>query len=418
VPNISPNVDSLQTNVVPVDTVKVNGMDYYAFTLNGTFIFDTAGIIRIPIKYMSPNIERCDMTQEGFIVVQILPSPTTDFDVAFGGNGLACAGVTATFTGHEITSNGIAISQWNWTFPDGSTPSGRIQNYTYPNGGIYPVKLTGITADGCISDITKEIEINPNPEVVIAQEPVCEGSDAVFTVQNPDPSSIYNWYEVPGGAPIATGTSFTATNVTTGSTWYVMQVSAAGCNSALTQVTPAVQSPLPNPVVRVDTIGVDMVRFAWNAVPDAAGYQVSTDGGANWSTPSSGPSGLTHTMTGLTPLQTVTIIVKAVGCDESISAPVSAQLLPDGIYIPNAFTPNGDGLNDVLQVYSYKIKEMTFMVFNQWGEKIYESRTPNVAWDGTYKGKPQPSGVYVYVARMVLTDGTVVQRKGSINLIR
>jgi gliding motility-associated-like protein len=58
------------------------------------------------------------------------------------------------------------------------------------------------------------------------------------------------------------------------------------------------------------------------------------------------------------------------------------------------------------------------MVFNQWGEKIHESRDQRRAWDGMYKGKLQPAGVYMYVSRIVLKDGTVIQKKGSINLIR
>jgi gliding motility-associated-like protein len=118
-------------------------------------------------------------------------------------------------------------------------------------------------------------------------------------------------------------------------------------------------------------------------------------------------------------LQTVTLVVKAIGaCTSSISPPVRQQVLPDGIFIPNSFTPNGDGLNDVLRVYSYKIRELQFAVFNQWGEKLFETRDQSRGWDGTYNGKTQPSGVYMYVCRMVLTDGTVVDKRGAINLIR
>ena len=62
------------------------------------------------------------------------------------------------------------------------------------------------------------------------------------------------------------------------------------------------------------------------------------------------------------------------------------------------------------------------MIFNQWGEKIYESNNvsdlKNIGWNGTYKGKPQPVGVYIYVAKFTLTDGSVIDKKGSINLIR
>jgi gliding motility-associated-like protein len=58
------------------------------------------------------------------------------------------------------------------------------------------------------------------------------------------------------------------------------------------------------------------------------------------------------------------------------------------------------------------------MIFNQWGEKIFETTTLQQGWDGTDKGKQQPIGVYVYVARIVLTDGTVENVKSTFNLVR
>ena len=130
---------------------------------------------------------------------------------------------------------------------------------------------------------------------------------------------------------------------------------------------------------------------------------------------------MTHTVTGLRPLDTVSVVVRALGaisCQTGTSVAIVGRTRPTDIFIPNAFTPNGDGLNDRLLVYAYVIKDMQFMVFNQFGEKIFESRDQNTGWDGTYKGKAQPSGVYLYVARFILKDGTTVDRKGSINLIR
>jgi gliding motility-associated-like protein len=58
------------------------------------------------------------------------------------------------------------------------------------------------------------------------------------------------------------------------------------------------------------------------------------------------------------------------------------------------------------------------MIFNQWGEKVFESTNQSVGWDGTYKGKPSPSGVYIYVLKMSLINGTISEMKGSISLIR
>jgi gliding motility-associated-like protein len=101
-----------------------------------------------------------------------------------------------------------------------------------------------------------------------------------------------------------------------------------------------------------------------------------------------------------------------------ISQPLTVRTLTDQIYIPNAFTPNGDGKNDVLLVYGYTIQSLRFSVFNQWGEKIFESANQATGWNGNYNGKPQPSGVYMYVCQITYRDGTTEVKKGSINLVR
>jgi gliding motility-associated-like protein len=105
-------------------------------------------------------------------------------------------------------------------------------------------------------------------------------------------------------------------------------------------------------------------------------------------------------------------------CPEYISQLVKGQTLTDGIFIPNTFTPNGNGQNDVFKVYSNVMKAIHWMVFNQWGEKVFETTDLNGSWDGSYKGKPQPIGVYVYVVVGTLSDGTSVTQKGTFNLIR
>jgi gliding motility-associated-like protein len=81
-------------------------------------------------------------------------------------------------------------------------------------------------------------------------------------------------------------------------------------------------------------------------------------------------------------------------------------------------TPNADGKNDILKVYGNYIKSMNLQIYNQWGEKVFETIDINGGWDGNYKGKPQPVGVYIYVLRVETTQGEIVNKKGSVNLIR
>lgn len=179
--------------------------------------------------------------------------------------------------------------------------------------------------------------------------------------------------------------------------------------------------PLNAPVVTIDSAGVNVIRFAWAPVANATGYRVSRNG-IYWTTPSSGSKGTTHTVTDLKGNDTTGLIVQALGtrwdCPPAVSQRVNGQTITDQVFIPNTFTPNGNGHDDVFKVYSNVIKSMHLMVFNQWGIKIFETNEVTAGWDGTYKGKPQPVGVYVYVASIRLTNNSTIVKKGSFNLIR
>ncbi|WP_205512507.1 right-handed parallel beta-helix repeat-containing protein [Longitalea arenae] len=178
---------------------------------------------------------------------------------------------------------------------------------------------------------------------------------------------------------------------------------------------------LTNPVLRADSSGVNAVRFSWPSVQNTTGYRVSRDG-INWTIPSSGAMGLTHTISGLKPSDTVGLMVKALGsrvdCPEYVSQRVIDTALADGIYVPNTFTPNGNNRNDVFKVYSNTMRSIRWMVFNQWGEKVFETTDLQGEWDGQYKGKPQPIGVYVFVLSGIRSDGSRVNQKGTFNLVR
>lgn len=106
------------------------------------------------------------------------------------------------------------------------------------------------------------------------------------------------------------------------------------------------------------------------------------------------------------------------GCIDDTTGKVTVVDCFKQLFIPNAFTPNGDGLNDVLKVYGNSIKQIRFMVFNQWGEKLFETTSLGDGWDGTQNGKKQPSGVYMYVCQVTMNDGRETIKKGSVNLIR
>lgn len=417
VSNLTSSIDVTQANPVPVDSVEVNGRKYYEFTVDSNYVFSAPGTYYVPIVMTHPDIESCGNSLETILPVTVIPAPVVDFDVSYSG----CVGDTARFNGLVTTANGVGVSQWKWDFADSDTAIVQNPSKKFNAAGVYNVKLSIIAEEGCIGDTTLPVTVNAAPPVTLVKDSmmICAGSDAKFDVQNPEPDVTYNWYDaVTGGTLVGSGSSLTIPGITTSSSYYVEAVKAGCTGDTRTKAVVTVYPLLVKPVAEVDSVGVNQIRFKWAPVPNANGYEVSIDDGSTWSIPSSGETGLTHTVTGLQPVQSVTLIVKAKGCEDKLSDPVTGKTLPDGVFIPNAFSPNGDGLNDVLKVYGYIIRSVHFMIFNQWGEKVFETNTQSRGWDGMYKGKAQPSGVYIYVCRLQLTDGTVVDKKGAINLIR
>lgn len=97
---------------------------------------------------------------------------------------------------------------------------------------------------------------------------------------------------------------------------------------------------------------------------------------------------------------------------------ISVKVFKD-VFVPNAFTPNGDGLNDVFRIYAgdgYQVKHCD--IYNRWGNKIFSSADINFSWDGRWLGQLQPSGTFVYYLELEKQNGKKIIKKGTIALIR
>lgn len=104
-------------------------------------------------------------------------------------------------------------------------------------------------------------------------------------------------------------------------------------------------------------------------------------------------------------------------CRTSDSVYINAGLCCK-VIIPDAFTPNGDGLNDKIHaigIQNHKIH--TFIIKNRWGQTMFETNNNNDAWDGTIKGKKQPTGTYVYYLKYICNDGEQIEMKGTFHLL-
>ncbi len=106
------------------------------------------------------------------------------------------------------------------------------------------------------------------------------------------------------------------------------------------------------------------------------------------------------------------------GCYDTLALSVNAEHCCD-IFIPNAFSPNGDGLNDKIGPIGYTtLQNHTFYIYNRFGQQVFKSNKMNDNWDGTYSGKPCDVGSYFYIFMGKCGDGKEVIRKGDIMLMR
>jgi gliding motility-associated-like protein len=93
-------------------------------------------------------------------------------------------------------------------------------------------------------------------------------------------------------------------------------------------------------------------------------------------------------------------------------------LVEAAVDVPNAFTPLSNDRNNTIYVRGFGIAKLRFVIWNRWGQKIFETESKQKGWDGKYKGVVQPMDVYAYTLEVEFTDGSKTTKKGDITLIR
>jgi gliding motility-associated-like protein len=391
-------------------------------TQNVTHTFASAGTYNV--IHRAVNDIGCfdDVTK----TVTIAAPPVAAFTVGV----TRCANAPVSFTDGSSVAVGTIV-KWTWNFGDPTSPApvvattNAVQTHTYATPGSYTITLQVESATGCVSTIASQTitVYRTIADFTINATPTCIGTNISFSdASTGGGSAVTTWQWNFGAAGTSSlqnpaALSFAAAGVVNVA---LTATSTAGCVGTVTKPV-TILAPLTAPAINCVDSSFDRVTFGWNAVAGATGYQVSVNGGA-FGTPSSGVTGTSHQVTGLAANTTVTLSVRALGslaCQQTTATATCKTTMPVlDVYIPNTFTPNGDGRNDIFKVYNNYLKTVNMKIFNQWGELIFMSADLSKGWDGTSKGKMQPVGVYIYVVQVELQDGTTVNKRGSINLVR
>lgn len=121
------------------------------------------------------------------------------------------------------------------------------------------------------------------------------------------------------------------------------------------------------------------------------------------------------------PTQTTTYTVKvtdANGCMATASVTVVVGACDEAVFVPNAFSPNGDSINDVFRVRALTLKSMEFVVYNRWGQEMYKSSILGEGWNGMFDGEKLAPDVYAWCLRFTCPDDKSYSRKGNVSLLK
>ena len=104
---------------------------------------------------------------------------------------------------------------------------------------------------------------------------------------------------------------------------------------------------------------------------------------------------------------------------DHIIAHYKEQEILSNVFIPNAFSPNGDNNNDVMFIHGLDpLQSFEFIVFNRWGQQVFSTTSMSIGWDGKTEGKENPSDVYAYMIKVTNPDGSSESKSGNITLMR
>ncbi len=395
--------------------------EWFADAVGGTVIennasFTTTALTATTTYYVAAVLGNCASARVTVEVTvnqpPLLPNAT---------NAAICEGETATLT--ATSSAGATINWYNDNSGSNLLFSGN--DFTTPALTTNTSYFVQAEAVGCPPTNSVEVVVTvlPAPAAPLANDiTICSGNTATLTATTADSAATIQWHDdISQGIVLGSGSIFTTAELLTTTTFYV---SAQLGNCPSSQRTPVVVNVLPTPVAAFSsepeltrTVMVSQANFTFsNNTTNGSRYVWSFGDGDSLETFNTQEVSHKYQQPGS---YTVTLCAfTADGCSNCITYGNITVVEDYAIYIPNAFTPNGDGNNDVFQYHLIGVKQAYIFIFNRWGEKVFETDNPTEYWDGTYKGKLMNPDVYVYHIKLVSYDNKQAEFKGSVTIVR
>jgi gliding motility-associated-like protein len=291
-------------------------------------------------------------------------------------------------------STGDSVS-YSWNMGDGTVLTSTDVTHSYSTPGIYNVTLT-VTDLGCGQNdaISQQVNvINTIPVAIAGDAVICPGLVATLDGTYSQGGATYLW---------STGQPMPLIQVWTPGE-YVLTVTTANCTGTDTvDVLEAPELELSSRFAAcpyeelVLTVPIEGQSYDWNT--GGTGREEFVVGNGVY----------------------VFTVVSMLGCTYTDTITVDPLDNDAYLFAPNAFTPDGDGLNDVFSIGGYGEKEVDLTIFNRWGQQIYQTTSLLRPWDGTFNGEPVKQDVYVYVLKYnaECQQSEYTTTKGHVSVLR
>lgn len=413
----------------------------------------------VPVTIVSPDVTICSGTSTPLIAGganTYVWSPTTGLSSGTNPNVTANPGTTTTYT---VTGTSInCSSNADVTVTVNPTPTVGILplTYAYCEGGSVDLEAYGadtyvwspatglsattganVTANptvttsytitgtslGCIDDETITVTVYPNPVVdfsasdTVGCQPLCVDFTNNSTISS---GNIAGYFWTLGDGTTSTATTLSHCYNDTGI--YTVELTATSDNNCVTKLTKQgyiTVNPLPvanfNFTPETASILDPTIQFTEQSNGATEWYWYFGDGDSINNLITTPEHVYPTTQHGTYTARL--LVVNQFGCtDETTHDVVITPVVT--LYIPNAFSPNSNRINDNFYAYGEGITEFEMVVFNRWGEYLFRSQDLNVGWDGTFNGVEVPNDVYVYVVNYVGVDDSNGTKRGMVTVVK
>ncbi|MBC8172770.1 MAG: gliding motility-associated C-terminal domain-containing protein [Chitinophagales bacterium] len=370
----------------------------FIWPYNPIFIDFTGATGDVTLRVREINFG-CPGPWSPYITIHVIDVPV----VTIAGPPKVCTGDTITYSVPYFLT-----TYYDWTVTGGTvtdTANSEI-DVVWDETGEYTISIYALNECGSGTG-SKNIEVIETTQIIdIPDEIICVGEEVALNA-NTEGIEDYVWYV--DSLPVWADFYF-ATSPDSTTTYVVFAEDNEGCPSRDTV-----------------TVTVDYPAFESDSAEYCISSNTTLDAGHPgslyyWSTGETSQIITVHIAGNYTvyidPPDKECVITKSFIVNEIIEG------CPPVIHIPNAFSPNGDGINDFTMIIGVAVNTIDLKIYNRWGELVYQTNDLNIlnnsglGWDGKYQGENQPMGTYAYTISAIGADGSAVTRQGNITLVR